>query len=135
MREEQRSTRSAAVLPFTLLVGVLVLAALVQATPEQATLFGVEGPRCPSTYVLGAVGCPGCGLTRGTALLLDGEFAAASRLQPASWLVVFFAAYGAVLHGIILAIGDKSVWMDRLLRIGRITFLSGLLLVWLARLV
>ena len=130
-----------AALPFAVLVSVLALGAVMRATPERATLFGLEGPACPSTYLLGSlglpgdIGCPGCGLTRGTALLLDGQFDAATHLQPAAWLVVLFAACGAAVHGAVLATGRKSEWTERLLRSGRVAFLAGLLAVWLARLV
>lgn len=129
-----RSARAASVVPFTLLVGVLVVGALVNATPEGAWLFGVEGPRCPSTWVVDA-GCPGCGLTRGTALLLDGDFEVATRVHPGAWLVVALAAAGALVHGLVLVKGEKSAWTDRLLRTGRVVFGVGLLLAWLARLV
>ena len=129
------SARAASIAPFVLLASTLALGALVQATPDSATLFGVAGPGCPSTHLIGPVGCPGCGLTRGTALLLDGNFAAATRLQPAAWLVVAFAAAGALIHGGVLVTGRTSAWTAGLLRSGRVTFTAGLLLAWLARLV
>ena len=131
--DQDRSGRGASVLPFVFLAGSLLLGFLIDATPESARLFGVEGPQCPSTYLLDA-GCPGCGLTRGTALLLDGEFASATRVQPAAWLVVVLAALGSLVHGYVLIRGRQSEYTDGLLRIGRALFLTGLLAVWLARL-
>jgi hypothetical protein len=129
-----RSPRAASALPFALCAGLLVVGALVDATPESASLFGLEGPECPSTHLIGDVGCPGCGLTRGTALLLDGELGAATRLQPAAWVVVALASLGALLHGAVLATGRKSAWIDRLLRSGRVVLVAGLLLAWFLRL-
>jgi len=130
----ERGARSASLLPFVLLTGVLLVGLAVDATASSAHLFGLEGPKCPSTYVLGATGCPGCGLTRSTALILHGQFATASRLQPAAWVVVVLAAAGSLLHGFVLVTGEKTAWIDRLLRTGRVLFVAGLLLAWLVRL-
>ncbi len=133
VRHRTPTDRHASVVPFLVLVGTLVVGFMLEATPDTATLFGVAGPPCPSTWLVDA-GCPGCGLTRGTALLLDGQFSLATRLQPASWLVVVLAALGALLHGIVLVRGKQTEWIDRLLRTGRVIFVVGLLVVWLARL-
>lgn len=128
----RRSDRSRSVAPFVLLLGLFVVGALVEATPERATLFGVEGPVCPSRWLLGSSGCPGCGLTRGTALWLDGDFAASWSIHPAASLVVVLGGLGALLHAWVLLRGVRFEWIDRALRSGRYLFLAGLLASWLA---
>lgn len=115
-------------------MGLFVVGSLVDASPERATLFGVEGPPCPSKLLLPDHGCPGCGLTRATALLLDGEAEAATRLHPGAWLVVVLAALGTLLRALLLGFPEKSDWIHRQLRTGRVLFLAGLLAVWVARL-
>lgn len=121
---------------FSLLVLGLMFAigALVVATPQSATLFGINGPTCPSRWILPDHGCPGCGLTRGTALILDGEFRAANAVQPAAWLVVLLGAAAAALHAVGMVRPKNYAWIARLLSIGRVVFLIGLLTIWLVRL-
>lgn len=125
--------RRASILPFALLAGFLVVAALVQATPTEAHLFGIAGPDCPSKWIAPSHGCPGCGLTRGTALVMDGAFSEAHRVHGAAGLVVALAALGALLHGSILITGKKPAWTDRLFRSGRFLMCAGLLAAWWLR--
>ncbi|MEM1450866.1 MAG: DUF2752 domain-containing protein [Planctomycetota bacterium] len=134
MLAESGGLRRRSALVLFLLLGLFAVAALVEASPERATLAGIEGPPCPSTYVLGDVGCPGCGLTRATAMLLDGEFGSATNLQPAAWLVLALAAVAAMVHARIAVTGRTTAWNGRVLRSARVVLLGGLLLVWLARL-
>lgn len=130
------AVRRRSVAALGLIAMLFAAAALVSATPRTATLFGVSGPACPSRWLpaLDGTGCPGCGLTRGTALLLDGEFRTASAVQPAAWLVVGFALLAALLHAIRIAVPEKSAWTDRLFGTGRVALLVGLVLVWAVRL-
>ncbi|MEM9379072.1 MAG: DUF2752 domain-containing protein [Planctomycetota bacterium] len=117
-----------------LLLGLVAVASLVEATPQAATLAGLEGPPCLARHVFGEVGCPGCGLTRATAMALDGDLASATRLHPGVWLVLGVAAIAAAVHGYVAVTGISAVWTGRVLRSARVALLGGLLLVWLARL-
>ncbi|MBO9532492.1 MAG: DUF2752 domain-containing protein [Solirubrobacteraceae bacterium] len=45
------------------------------------------GSLCPVRKIVG-VRCPGCGMTRAAGLAAQGEFAAATRMNPAIWLVL-----------------------------------------------
>lgn len=129
------ATRRRDALAFALLLGMFAVGALIEADAGGASLFGVEGPQCPSKLVLPDHGCPGCGLTRATAMLLDGDATGATRLHPGAWLVVVLGAIGTLLRGALLLSPEKSEWIRRRLRTGRVLFLGGLLAVWLARLI
>ncbi|MEO0660896.1 MAG: DUF2752 domain-containing protein [Planctomycetota bacterium] len=120
-------------LPLALLVGALTALALADASPEQATLFGVEGPRCPSRWVFPHHGCPGCGLTRASALVLDGEWRTAWGVHPAGFALVGLGLGAVVLHLGALVRGEKTEWTFRLLRGGRVLFLVAVVAAWLAR--
>lgn len=126
--------RRRSALALALLLGMFAVGALMEGSPEGATLFGVEGPPCPSRLVLPGVGCPGCGLTRATAMFLDGDPGGATRVHPGVWLVVVLGAAGTLLRAAIVLAPRKSAWTLRPLRSGRVLFLGGLLAIWLARL-
>lgn len=126
--------RRASIVPFFALSGALVAGELVEATTESAHLLGVKGPPCLMSSALGGAPCPGCGLTRATSMLLDGEWAAATLLQPAAWCVVGFAGAGALLHGSALLTGRRLPGWTRLRRGGRLAFAASLLVAWIVRL-
>ena len=71
--------------------------ALALATPMAFALFR-EFPLCPSAGMLG-LPCPGCGLTRATLLLLQGEVRAALALHPLviPLAPIYFGALGVLL--------------------------------------
>ena len=121
-------------LALALLLGMFAAGALVEADASGARLFGVEGPECPSRLVLPDHGCPGCGLTRATAMLLDGDATGATQLHPGAWLVVMLGGAGTLFRAALLMFPRKSDWIHRQLRSGRVLFLLGLLAIWLARL-
>ena len=121
-------------LALALLLGMFAAGALIEADANGARLFGVEGPECPSRLVLPDHGCPGCGLTRATAMILDGDTAGATRLHPGAWLVVVLGAAGTLMRAALLVSPRKSDWIHRQLRNGRLLFLGGLPAIWLARL-
>lgn len=135
MPSESSVSRRSNALALALLVGMFAVGALIEADPNSARLFGVEGPMCPSRLVLPDRGCPGCGLTRATAMILDGNTADATRLHPGAWLVVVLGAAGALMRAVLLVSSQQSDWIHRQLRHGRILFLVGLLAIWLARFV
>lgn len=90
--------------------------ALALVSPVAFAVFN-EFPLCPTAGVLG-IPCPGCGLTRATLLLLNGEFARALALHP---LVVPLAPMyiGAlVFFGVDLVRGPRNTapsasWLTR----------------------
>jgi len=128
-----RSPRRDALLRSAILAGFLAAAWLAEGSPERATLFGVEGPECPSRIAFPDRGCPGCGLTRASAMALDGELAASFALHPGGLALVACAVVALLLHARTLAFGQKSAWTLRLLRSGRVFLLVAVLAGWFAR--
>lgn len=117
-----------------LLATPLVLGLCLRADANAVTLFGWSGPACALGETLGPHACPGCGLTRSTALVLRGAWGEAAVLHPAGWLVVFLCAAGLAIHTQILWRGRRSASHEDLLSWGRWTFASGLVIAWLSRL-
>lgn len=68
--------------------GVLLLAATASVTMHSASWCGIEGPACPLGHWLGEVACPGCGLTRATACVVQGRWFEALQLHPAAFVLV-----------------------------------------------
>ncbi|MEZ6016138.1 MAG: DUF2752 domain-containing protein [Planctomycetota bacterium] len=122
------------VVPFGLLVGYFALGRLIEANPDQATLFGVHGPACPSTWFVGSAGCPGCGLTRATGLLFDGQWSAAHQVHPAVSCVALLAALALALHALVLYRRERPEWVDGALRTGRALLALALVVGWAVRL-
>lgn len=91
-----------------LLVGALVGArALASATTERVYLLGYETHWACLFRQLFALPCPGCGLTRGSLLALDGHLAEAFALNPAAPLFVLgVALFAAAL--LALAVADRA---------------------------
>lgn len=113
----------------------LALGVAIRADAQTATLFGIAGPSCPVGTTLGAAFCPGCGLTRSTAMVMQGDWAAATAVNPAGWLVVALCAAGALVYGDIALRGRRNPGHRRLLRAGRVIFLLGVATAWLTRMV
>lgn len=111
-----------------------VVGPFVEATRERATLLGLEGPKCPSTLIPALGGCPGCGLTRGVALVFRGAWEDAFAVHPGAALILLLCAGGALVHGHILAVGRMTTLHLRLLGWGRWACVAGLLGGWLVRL-
>jgi len=75
-----------------LLVGLFAARAFASATAERVYVLGYEA-HWPCVFrQLFALPCPGCGLTRGSLLALDGHLAEAFALNPAAPLVVLGVA-------------------------------------------
>ena len=108
--------------------------ALIEADASRARFIGVEGPECPSRLVLPDHGCPGYGLMRAMAMILDGDTAAPTRLHPEAWLVVVLGPAGTLMRAALLAPPGKSEWIHRQLCHGRLLFPGRLLAIWPARL-
>jgi len=116
-----------------LLMVPLVVAPFMEVSPERATLLGVEGPICPSRLVTDA-GCPGCGLTRGTALVIQGRIPEALSLQPVALMVVAFSGLGVILRGDILWRNRMTSLHAALLAAAHRVFVVAVFAVWIGRL-
>jgi hypothetical protein len=126
--ERRNSLLRLAILASALLVGLLM-----HADAETATLFGVEGPRCPLRKALGEQACPGCGLTRATVLALHGELSSSWRVHPAGILLVLACVGGIVVHLDILWKRRKRAGHETILRVGGRTLAAGLVVAGLLR--
>ena len=125
--------RTAAVRGLVAPVLVLALAATATVSVHAATWFGVRGPACPLGHWLGEAACPGCGLTRGTSLAVQGRFLEAWQVQPAGLAIAALCA-GLVL--LQLDVARRGVVLDghRLLRRGgRWIFIGSVTGAWLVR--
>lgn len=113
----------------------LILGLVVRVQGARASLFGLEGPACLVGEWCGPAGCPGCGLTRSTALTLQGEFGSAISFNWAGPAVVLACLFGLVLHlDILLRVRQRTQAHDRLLSWGAKGFALLLLLAWCHRL-
>jgi len=113
----------------------LLLGAVADADEENASLLGVQGNPCPLRLIAGDHACPGCGLTRGTALAVQGNLRASWHVHPAGWLVALLCAAGIAIHTRILMRGERTAVHARLLRQGHRIFVVGLFAAWLGRLI
>jgi len=114
-------------------LAVLALGATATVSREAATWFGVRGPICPLGHLLGEDACPGCGLTRGTALVVQGRWHEALALNPGGFVVAGLCVAVVLLH---LDVLRRGVVLDVHLRLrtaGRWCFVAGILLAWAAR--
>ncbi len=138
MEAHQRGTETGATRRRHLLIAGIFLApwtlgSVMEATPERATLFGLEGPACPSRALGITAGCPGCGLTRGCVLGLHGDLGAAWGVNAASALVLLLSAAGSALHLHIAWRGRMGPWHRWFGNGGRAALASGLLVAWAVR--
>lgn len=117
-------------------IGVLlapwVLGFAMTATTEEASLFGVEGPHCPSRLVT-EHGCPGCGLTRSVVLTVHGAFLQGFSVHPAGPAVLVFCLLGVLVRGDILFRGRMTTLQARLLERGHGLFAGAVLAGWFGR--
>ena len=124
------SDRRRSLIASTILAAPLVLAWLASVDAVSARWFGVEGPACLWRSLFGELACPGCGLTRSTALVVQGDWGLATALHPAGWVVVFACLGGLAVHGHVLLGGRRGPRHERLLRWGRRGFVAALLAAW-----
>ena len=103
--------------------GALLLAALVSAralasaTTERVYVLGYETHWTCFFRQLFALPCPGCGLTRGSLLALDGRISEAFALNPAAPLFVFgVIVFAAALLALALLRRARSPLAAALLR-------------------
>lgn len=113
--------------------GVLVLAATAEASHSAATWFGIRGPVCPLGFLLGECACPGCGLTRSTAMVVQGRFSDALALNPAGFVVAALCVAAILLHADVARRGRAADLHLTLRQLGRQVFIAGIAAAWLLR--
>ncbi len=126
-----RSRFAAVLLAIPILVGPWI-----RIEGKGASLFGVEGPACVAGRWMGqTAGCPGCGLTRSTALTLQGDVPGALAFHWAGPLLVAACLGGLAVHlDILLRTRGRTRVQNRLLAWGARGFWTALLLAWSSRL-
>lgn len=92
----RRGSRSLGML--TICVAVIAVASVVEVSPERAHIRGVEGPPCLVRGILGDDACPGCGLTRSTAFVLQGGWRSAWAIHPGGFVIALLCVLGVPLH-------------------------------------
>jgi len=118
-----------------LLAAPLVLGLLIRVEGASASLFGVEGPACVLGEVGGPEACPGCGLTRATALTLHGDVAGAAALNWAGVALVLACVLGLAVHLDILLRADRRMPVHQhLLTLGTRALATIVLAAWISRL-
>lgn len=115
------------------LLGALGLAATATASRDAATWFGVRGPICPLGFLLGECACPGCGLTRSTAMVVQGRWSDALALNLGGFVVAALCVAGIALHADVLRRGRVLDRHLSLQKFGRWCFVGGIALAWVAR--
>ena len=113
----------------------LIFGLLVQVEAGRASLLGYEGPTCTVGEWCGPAGCPGCGLTRSTALTLRGDLGAAASLNWAGLALVLACLGGLAVHlDVLLRAKQRTRRHDRLLAWGSRAFVATVMLAWFSRL-
>lgn len=114
-------------------LALLGLAATATVSREAATWLGVRGPFCPLGWLCGDLACPGCGLTRATAMVAQGRFGEAFAMHPGGFAIVALSLGLVLVQLDVLRRGAISGahlrWRSR----GRWALLVGILLGWAAR--
>lgn len=114
-------------------IGVIAAGLAVEVSAEAAHWHGAEGPKCLVRGILGDEACPGCGLTRATALVLQGRWGDAWRIHAGGFVVALLCCAGIPLHLDILRRGEVRSVHRRLGRAGRWALLLGVVAPWLWR--
>jgi len=120
-------------LALCILAAPILLGLCLSVEQGQATLFGLAGPACVVGEALGEHACPGCGLTRSTALVMHGSWRESFDLHPGGWLIVLLCAAGILVHADALRRGVITSAHDQLLRSGRALLVLGLAAAWIIK--
>lgn len=89
------------------LIAVLVLATVLTVDPQSAHLLGAEGPLCWLGAWSGGTLCPGCGLTRSTALAAQGQLATSWAVHPGGLATVVVCGLGVLVQLDVLRRGVR----------------------------
>ncbi len=91
------SSRGRHVQMLIIAIGILMLAFALRVRPDQRVELccfpGWAAPEACSSRVWFGIECPGCGLTRAFIRIAEGDFSAAWRLNPASWLLALAVVF------------------------------------------
>ncbi|MCA8977450.1 MAG: DUF2752 domain-containing protein [Planctomycetes bacterium] len=131
--ETPAAIRRNALLAMVAPTAVLVLAATATASRQAATWFGMRGPICPLGHLLGEHACPGCGLTRGTSMAVQGHWHDAWAVNPGGFVVAALCVAAILLHADVWRRARVLDGHLRLRSLGRWFFLVGILLAWALR--
>lgn len=132
--DDPRTVRRAALGRLVVPVLVLGIAALATVDSRRAAWFGIEGPQCLVNRVLGPHVCPGCGLTRSTALAVQGRIAEAASLHAGGIAVALLCLGAIAVHLDVVRRGRVLDAHLALRSLGRKALLAGVLGAWLWRL-
>lgn len=128
--ERGRPRRWDALALLAICVAVVAVGLAVQVDAERAHLHGVEGPKCWLRGALGDDACPGCGLTRSTALVLQGQWGSALDLHVGGFVVALLAVAG-IPWQLDRWLGGERPVHRRLSRVAGVLLLAGVVLPWL----
>lgn len=112
-------------------LGTIAVGSTVEVTAERAHWHGVDGPQCLLRGVLGDAACPGCGLTRATALVLQGRLGEGWQIHGGGFVVVLLCAAAIPFHLDILRRGRRTSGHRRWAQLGRLALLVGVVGPWL----
>lgn len=132
--EDPRAVRRAALWSLVIPSLVLGLAALATVDSNHASWFGLEGPQCLVNRLLGPHVCPGCGLTRSTALAVQGRFAEAAALHAGGIAVALLCVGALAIHLDVVRRGRALDAHLALRSLGRWLLLGAVLGAWAWRL-
>jgi len=121
-------------LPLVVLLLPLLLGAVADADEKHATVLGVEAAPCPVRLLAGEHACPGCGLSRATALAVQGQWNRSWGVHPAGIVVAALCALGLAMRLSMRFARRNAAGGESLLRYGHHIFVLGILAAWLVRL-
>ncbi len=131
--KDARALRRHAALALAVLLGCLLLGWNLQVQPDKAQWAGWSGPHCLLSETLGDHSCPGCGLTRASALALQGEWRAASAMHLGGLVVVVVFGMWSLVYARLWLRGQVTPPMRLALRVGRYALALGIGVGWLLR--
>ena len=105
----------------------------MSANADGARLFGLPGPACFVSQCFSEGLCPGCGLTRSTSLVLQGDWQLAFDLHPGGFLIPVLCLGGILVYLDILRRKKRTDVHSFLLIAGRVSLASGVLIPWAVR--
>jgi hypothetical protein len=134
-KPSQRRGPDRARLPLVVLLLPLQLGAVADVDEKHAAVLGIEAAPCPVRWLAGEHACPGCGLSRSTALAVQGQFLRSFHVHPAGVVVAALCALGLPIR-LAARFGRIGPKMQvSLLRHGHKIFVLGILGAWLVRLI
>ncbi len=133
--EQTRKKRRVEPLFWAILFGLTILLGfLAEVDLEHARFFGLESPPCLVETILGSHKlCPGFGLTRSTALAIQGRWGLAWSLNPGGIPMVIILFGGVFLYISAWAKGCFSPKMLMVRKLGRALFLGAVFFPWYFR--